>query len=490
MTGGMLLGIITSIILSRWLGPDRMGQYGYFLWVLSIAALFTHMGLPNAAVKFGAEYLGKKQHNVAASIVWQLFTYEFLLGLLVWGLLGLYTFLLSPPQRLYWLLIGLSILPFTLATFALAASKGTQDYRFVAQANVAGSLVYLVAGVLVLSLGWGVAGLLVVLALRHTVVLTLLLRPLRIHYPQPRFSLKGGIHPALRRRILRYSRDAMLILLLNAILYERFEVLFLKWFATNADIAFYTIAFDLTIKLMSIPAMFSGVLLPTFSALNGAQAHATLARLYASANRIVAFIAIPIGLGGGALATGLASFYGPGFQPLALPLSIMLTLGSVGALASVSSSALYSVEKQFLIVRVGSLMAVINLILALILIPPLGALGAALANSISQTISGVVGIYYAVKLLEVEFPLNAILRIVLASLLAAASAWVTYASWRTYGGLLAAVAVAAGLYVVGLVRLQALSPADYDILAGLERYLPSPIAWGYARVLEFMRGDS
>jgi len=62
-------GLFLSILISRLLGPERLGKYHTILWALSIVDLLVNMGIGMGATKFVSEYDGKGQHDVAAGIV-------------------------------------------------------------------------------------------------------------------------------------------------------------------------------------------------------------------------------------------------------------------------------------------------------------------------------------------------------------------------------------------------------------------------------------
>ena len=138
----------------------------------------------------------------------------------------------------------------------------------------------------------------------------------------------------------------------------------MKLFATDVDIAFYSQSFDLAIKSMAIPAIFTATLLPTFSSLQGQNDLGRIGRVYISSNRVAAAVAMPIGLGGAAVAASVALLYGPEFNGMAPILAIFFVGNIGGSIASVSVAMLYSVEEQNYIVRLNAVMALFNVSLS------------------------------------------------------------------------------------------------------------------------------
>lgn len=519
--GGLSFGLIANIILARVLGPTALGRYNYWLWLMGLLVLISSPGLPQAMTRFGAEYLGQQKRQTASALFLWLLLAELILGALVAGAVLLYSRIYPSADPVALTVIALAIVPFVLEGLFLAAAKGAQDFRIFSQANLIGAFGYAVAAIAAVSLGYGINTLLVIFIARRIVTLILIGRKLPTYYTlrgawqslpfsssrrpvnpmaggQPsgeedreerekRIPLLSPLHsllpPSLRRRILLYCRDVSLILVIDSILYERSEVFFLNRFATDTDIAFYSQSFDLALKVMAIPAIFSGVLLPAFSALQGQEDRQRFNSLFLFSNRMVALIAMPIGLGGAAIAPAFVLFYGSDFLAMSPILAILFVGNIVGAIASVSSTTLHSVEKQGFIVRLGLVMALANIALALLLIPNYGAIGAALANSVSQLISGVVGITYTSRSLHLTFPLQSLTRVALAALSAAAVAWLIS---TLIGGLVLAVFAAMLVYPVLLRLFAALDASDHALMSQLSQHLPRSLTPAYQGLVQYL----
>ena len=500
-SGGLLSGLVTSIVLARALGPSVIGQYHYWIWVTGLLVLIASPGPAHAMTKFGAELLGKQDRQTASTLFAWLLLAELALGSLAAGAALLYAWATrsSDPSTdlVAFVIVALSVVPGVVERLLLAAAKGTQDFRFLSLASLAGNLFYAVFAIAAVSLGFGIHTLLVILLARRIVTLTLVGWQLPTYYtlrgalrfPFGNGSIRWGlaVPPELRRRLFLYCRDVTLILVIDTILYERSELFFLRRFATDADIAFYSQSFDLALKAMAIPAIFSGVLFPTFASLAGQRGAGELPErfkaLHLSSYRVLALIAMPIGLGGAAIAPALVQLYGPEFLPMSRVLSILLVGNIVGALATVSSTILHSVDEQNFIVRLGIVVALLNIGFNLLLIPRYGAIGAAFGNSGSQVISGVVGITFTTRRLNLSFPLRSIGRIALAALSAAAIAWLINA-WL--GGLVLAIAAGILAYPVVLRLFTALDATDHALLSRLSPYLPGKLTPAYQSLVDFL----
>ena len=488
--GSLLFGLVTSIVLARALGPTVIGQYHYWIWVTGLLVLIASPGPAQAMTKFGAELLGKQDRQTASSLFAWLLVAELALGSLAAGAALLYAWSTraSDPSAdlVAFAIVAISVVPGVVERLLLAAAKGTQEFRYLSQASLGGNLFYAVCAIGAVMLGYGIHALLLSLLARRIVTILLIGWQLPTHYSL-RGALPFAVPAELRRRLLLYCRDVSLILVIDTVLYERSELYFLKRFATEADIAFYSQSFDLALKSMAIPAIFSGVLLPTFSSLAGQRETGELSKrfdsLHLSSYRILALIAMPIGLGGAAITPAFVLLYGPDFLPMSPVLSILLVGNIVGALASVSATILHSVDEQNFIVRLGLGVAVLNIGFDLILIPRYGAIGAALANSGSQLVSGIVGIIYSMRRFSLSFPLRSLGRIGLAALAAAAIAWLIS---RWFGGLVLAIGAGILVYPLLLRLFAALEATDHAFLSQVSGYLPSRLAPAYQGLVDFL----
>lgn len=480
--GGLLLGVVTNIVLARVLGASMLGQYNYWLWLIGLLALVASPGLPQAMTKFGAEYLGQGERQTASAIFARLLRLELLLSAVVGGLVLVYAWAVPSTDAAALALVAFSVLLVTTEVFFQAAAKASLDFRIFSQASLLGGLVYAAAAITVVSLGFGIYALLFVYIARRVVTIILIGWKLPVHF-SVRGALQLGIPPELLRRILRYCRDIVLIFATSTIPYERLGIFFLSRFATDVDIAFYSQSFDLAVKSMAIPAIFTATLLPTFSSLQGQNDRERIDRVYLSSNRLAAAIAMPIGMGGAAVASSVALLYGPEFLSMAPILAVFFVGNIAGSIASVSVAMLYSMEEQNYIVRLNAVMAVFNIVLSLLLVPSFGATGAALATCGCHTVSSAMSIAHAARRLQLALPYRVLSRVFLAALSAAVAAWLI-STWL--GGLVVAVAAALLIYPVSLRAFAALDASDQELLTRLSQHVPQSLVPAYQGLVQFL----
>src|SRR5690606_29794999 len=53
------LGLLTSILVARTLGPDDFGRYSYIVWLAGMLIAFSNNGITTTAIRFVSESLGR-----------------------------------------------------------------------------------------------------------------------------------------------------------------------------------------------------------------------------------------------------------------------------------------------------------------------------------------------------------------------------------------------------------------------------------------------
>jgi O-antigen/teichoic acid export membrane protein len=284
--------------------------------------------------------------------------------------------------------------------------------------------------------------------------------------PDPSHSLPATPDPF--GRIRKFSITVSYILLVDAIVWQRSEVLFLKGYSTIAQIAFYTLAYSIASKLGDIASTFSTTLMPLYSESYGRHGLRDIGLILINAMKYLQMLMVPLCLLGVAIARPVAQLiYGSQFLSVALPLQILLVALSVTSIGVVLSPLVYGIDKQSFIAKYGTAVAVLNIALDLILIPKYAAIGAAAANSTAQIVGVLGGSIYVVRHIRVKFPWRTTVAIYSAAAIALAP--VAFLASRTHShsgiaALIGSIAVAAVLYLAVLVVVGELGKQDINIL--------------------------
>ncbi len=210
----------------------------------------------------------------------------------------------------------------------------------------------------------------------------------------------GGDRPSSPlRSALRFGRRAWSADVLQFLNY-RLDLFMLAAFATGADVGRYSVAVSLTMLAWLAPAAIGQVLLPRTASLDSAAEAGEVGREQAdrATARVIrhtVILQLPTGVALVALLlVGIPLFYGPPFHQsielglLLLPGALILSVAKViSAVVTGRGFPQYSVYN-------GLISVPVTVALYFILIPPLGATGAALGSSASYTLTTVFAMYF------------------------------------------------------------------------------------------------
>ncbi|MGB7752603.1 MAG: flippase [Candidatus Acidiferrales bacterium] len=451
----MAATLCTSAIIARKLGPANMGVYGYAMWLVGTLGILANIGLPGALTKYLSEYIGSGDTVTAVQVGKRLLLTQLAVAAGVSGVTACFMLLKSPYRSV----IGLAAVMLfaqALQQSLSSALAGLQRFDRLALTSLYVALASVVAVGVAALLHAGVMGMLWATLVGLAVSIWLYYRDvdkflLKLS-PQPSDSVRVAPDPF--RRIRRFSLTVSYILLVDAIVWQRSEVLFLKGYSTIAQIAFYTLAYSIASKLGDIASTFSTTLMPLYSESYGRDGLRDIGLVFVNALKYLQMLMVPLCLLGVALARPLAQLiYGSQFLAVALPLQLLLVASAVTSIGVVISPLLYGIDKQSFIAKYGTAVAVLNVALDFVLIPRYGAVGAAVANSTAQIAGVLGGAFYVVRYIRIKFPWKSTIKIYLAA--AGAVAPVAYLATRAHLGIaaLTGCAVLGGVLYLALLTL-------------------------------------
>lgn len=477
----LTFGFIASVVVARFLGPEKYGVYSFVVWFLTMVGLLAHLGIPTTITKYVSEYWGRKDFSAIGEILRRLLRIEFSAGVV----LSLALFFLAPtisrwydnPELTLYLRVAASvILPLTLMFFYNGLFCGLQRFDLIAKTNLMVSPVTVLVIILIIYLGGGIEWLVAVSALAN-----ILFVGCYVYYRRTRFAViqQSTSKHDFGGKLLKFSATAFVVLLLDAIVWERFGIFFLSIYSTPSEIAFYNVAFIFSSRTMVLlPGALTGILLPAMSEVYGGGDRQELARVHSNSTKYLAMLAIPLCLGGIGIAGQLFPvLYGASYQAASLVFVILLLGGTVGSIGTSSYMLLYAQEKQNIVLRVGIVSALVNILASWLLVPVLGSKGAALAVGLSQSLGGVLLITYAYrKSMRQPFPGRSLLRVFCAAVVMGCAAFLLCNSIKGPVGLTLALVCALPIYVFSLFLFRSFTSGDIHLLQAALQRLPE--RWG------------
>jgi O-antigen/teichoic acid export membrane protein len=240
----------------------------------------------------------------------------------------------------------------------------------------------------------------------------------------------------------------------DLVVWQRSEIVLLGVFRSPDEVAYYSIAFAMAEALQqTVPAALSLALFPALSRAFSTGDRAFMAAAYRQSIRVTALVTLPVAVAGALLADAtIEVIYGREFLGAAVALQILLFSAAAGRIGFSFSSLLYAADRERLMLALTSVWMVLNIALGLLLIPPFGVTGAAVANAAVQLVAIAVAPAVIARLFGLAFPTAALLRAVAACVpLAAAVAIVVAIDSGPLMTLAVGVLVAVPAYVAGLM---------------------------------------
>lgn len=402
-------GYFFKIYVARTLGAEALGVYALGMTIVGFLGLFNALGLPTAAARFVAAYcatgeLSRLGAFLRGSLL-LLASCNFLLGavLLVLGpWVGVHLYHL-PALRSYLWAFALIMFLGVLNTFLGQVMAGYHDVaRRTAITHFLGSPANVVFAVALISLGFGLTGYLVAQVGSALLVLVLLMRAAWKMTP-PDARRVGSTR--VERQVVMFSAAAFGTVALEFVLSQTDKIV-LGYYLDARQVGIYAVAMALVgfvpIALQSVNQIFS----PTIAELHASGNRVMLQQLYCTLTKWILILTIPLALTMIVFSRPLMEIFGPTFSSGAT----ILALGTVGqlfncAVGSVGYLLLMS-GNQVQLIKVQGINAAVMLALSLILVPRMGATGAALATALT-VITANASYLAAVRRRMKLFPYNA-----------------------------------------------------------------------------------
>lgn len=458
--GGSLFAV--SIILARSLGPVNFGSYSFYLWLFRMLPTLLALGVPAALARMVPEALGAGEGATAKGFVRLALRFH-AAALFVPVAIAAAVLVASSDALLAGLLVAGTAASLVVLDLE-AVLTGLRDFRLLAAFAGASGALQVAAAVCgnLLDVGWeGYLTLLVGAGLAGLAGISVVCRARLRHLPPP------ALAPGDRRRFVHFASVTSFTILIDAVLWGRPELLFLKWMATDREVGFYSAALRVAGLVSVLPLIAARSLVPEFSRLRGAGDDSGLASAYPRICALLALVAAPLGAVGAALApAAIATIYGADFGPAGSATAVLVAGAFVNGIAGATSAAVLTGPRPRLVAELGAVAMVVNLVLDVVLIPPFGAVGAAVATVAVQAASVCVGIVYGWRALGLRYPVATVARIAAVAAGGAVVAWA--AGGPGLAGMVRGGAAGGATYLaVGLLS-RAIEPADLRVVVTRE----------------------
>lgn len=484
---GVVSSLLISVLVARKLGPDDLGYFNFILWLTIIAGRVALYGTALSVRKYAAEYLGRGDVASAHAILRTSLRQQALVsaGIMATAVVLIFAFL-TPVHRPFAFWAAASLVPQLLMVIYSGALAAAENFRANVIATVASTLVNMAGVFALLALGFGLTA--VTFSLFASRMIDYAIRRLQFkrHFPKTDRKAELSHDQSLKRRMTRFYWLTNVLLVLNIVVWDRSELFFLKTSSTLKQLAFYSLAFNISTQVLNVPQMIAMSASASLMVQYGRDARKT-GVLTATATRYMCLLAFPALLGVAAVATPLLRVLYSEQYVEAGPVLMWLALLSLPrTLMLAPQNQIVAFERQAFLVKWIGGMAFLNVAMDMLLIERYGALGAAWGNGIAQGVSAAGIVYYAVRRLDVTISFSNIGRILAASVAMALPVAAVARALPPLPAVLTAIPLGILLYPLALRATGALLEEDYRRLSLFLPRIPTRCRGAAARALRAM----
>ena len=386
-----LVNFVLRIVLGRELGPAGLGIYTLVFVIYLLGMQFAAFGITSALTKYVAEFIDEP--DTIRSYVSSGMTSSIISG----TLMAVILFLCAPylansffniPEMAGFLALIAVCLPFIAVQKAvLGTLNGFRRMHLYAMVNIVQYVsVVCLSIVLVMVFHMGVFGAVIGLVVPTIIVGTLSPFLIRAHLGYDRSFWDV---PALRATTV----FGFYVVLSNSIGYlaTQIDSILIGHYLDPAAVGIYAVAILLVQALTLVPNAIQNVTYPAMATLYGKGDVNSVRHIFYSTLKKSFLLTSGVAILLAVCAPFLISLlFGAQFLGAYIPLLILLVGYTVDSSFSAVGTTLGSIGKVHIVFRIQAVCVVLNIILNILLIPPLGIAGAALATSIMLIIDFII----------------------------------------------------------------------------------------------------
>ncbi len=459
---------IISIVAARILGPADMGRQSFIAFVVLTGQTAVASGIGYSLARHAGELIGQGREAAIPSLVrlgWRL---TLPAGLLAAAALVIVALAGAEPQGA-WVFAAIAVLAGVLNNVPVRILVGVHRWREQSIVLIVVGVLSVVPTIVVLGLGGGVTGMLAVTAATALLTFAWCARLMRraVHGLARRTDPLG----AMRSEVIRFAAASTVPVILTFVVLQRSEFFILDLFSNDSQIALYSIAYSSLAALLALPMAVRTVVLPSVATLVGAGEFDRIRRGFSRLVRLSILLTFPLAAAGLALGPRLlALVYGSQYSGAGEVLLILVAPLPLVPLSAAGSAVLMGFGRVRIPTLVSGLAAVVDIGVALILVPRLDAVGAAIANVLAVLAATIPLIPFCARLLGgIEVSFRDTMRVVLVSGASACAAALVLQLGTGAVNFVVALVVGVGSFVILAPAVRMVPAADAEWLEAIAR---------------------
>lgn len=388
---GLLFPLITFPYISRVLMADRIGLYNFYSAIVSYIITFSCLGIPIYAVREVSKVKNDKYQLSKISL--EIFILNLSLTTIGYAIVGILILTIERIQENIplFLICSLSILFQALGIDWFY--NGREDFKYISIRSITFKLIAVIMLFVFVHdksdlLYYALVNL---FAISGNYLFNFFRAKLFISFNKIKFR---------ELDITKHIRPCLAIFFMSIItsIYVQLDSVMLGFLSNNASVGYYTSAEKLTKMIMGLLISLCTIILPRFSSLVSLNKLDDLKLLGEKGMNFTFALSLPLCFGLFLLAGEIIIlFCGEGFIPSIHTLQILSPIIVFISISNLFAQGLLSLNKEKTITMIVVIIATVNLILNLFLIPRYSQNGSAWATVIAEFIGCVLYSYYSLK---------------------------------------------------------------------------------------------
>ncbi len=378
----LVIGVASGVIVARILGPTGKGTYALIAIFPGLILSFIHLGVAQSVIY----HIKKEKATLAKQRINALLVACFVSSLSIVALIFLKdqlfsSFLKDVPSKYFPILLFLvpvAVIEAYSAAFLRAEEKFKLYNGILFLVNV---LTFFGVVIVLLVYDLGLSGMVALLCARSILGAVL---NLRFTYWRTSISFRPDF--ALLKKNIAFGFKSYMQTL-TGFLHYKIDVFMLAALLSASDVGYYSIAVGLASLIFFIPESIGLVLLPKLAGLGEREANAFTTQVCRNTLFVTAIPALGILIFG---RLGIRLLYGTEYLPACKALYLLLPGVMAMSLYKIIGRNFTSRNKQEVTIFAGLVGLVINIGLNIYLIPRSGIAGAALATTVSYSITSII----------------------------------------------------------------------------------------------------
>ncbi|MBZ0275612.1 MAG: flippase [Anaerolineae bacterium] len=372
-----MVGFLYNVLVINHLGDSSYGQYNI---VLSWAYVFAFLGDIGISQFYTREIA--RDRSKGEKWFWDVVALRFILAIVASvATTGAAIIFHHPPEIV--LAVGLYTATYFLQALLeplRSIIEGNERIDITSVLGVINQIIFMGFGAIFLFLGgdfvWLVVAALLVIPINIVISLVVIRRnklappPFQLHIGQWWVLLRGGLPFALIQLSLSFAFYG--------------DTLFLKQYGYSDElIGWYGASYALMLTASVITSAFNRALLPSLAREHAENPESVRPWYYRSV-KAMAFMGIPLAVGGVVLSDKIISFLYPEYPPASVAFAILIWYMPMHIYTAFAGNMSNSIKEENKAARIYFGEGVVNIILYMILIPPFGLVGASFATVLTE----------------------------------------------------------------------------------------------------------